>query len=71
MVVPGPTDRWAGHGGRSTCGVVSLEGDTPPYVLVRRRENPGPDGTIYLTVTNENITDHIIISDGSYHSYLN
>jgi hypothetical protein len=40
-------------------------------VTVRRGENAGPGGTLYLTVLHGEVTDHILISDGTLRSFGN
>ncbi len=41
----------------------------PPRVTIRRGANEGPGGTAYLVVEHGGITDHIVISDGSYRTF--
>jgi hypothetical protein len=40
-----------------------------PKARIRRGENEGPAGTAYLVVEHGGITDHIVISDGSYRTF--
>ncbi len=40
-----------------------------PKVRIRRGENAGPPGTVYLVVEHGSIVDHIVVTDGSYRTF--